>query len=380
MSTATKIVARILLPFFILNPIASYLMRKNISKNAQPETKPEIRHEITFTMYDYDEPMQIHKKAHSNYLAENLINKSSRYQGKLELSRPNPVELAWTVECEDELDIEEYTVYFSDNRNMKNAATYVTEEDVLSIYNVEIGATYYWYVSFECDGCEYKSEVSSFETNPEAPRNLYVDGVTNVRDMGGWDCDGGKVKQGMIFRTAKLHDDDEVNITEKGVAQILGDLKVKTEVDLRYEVTPTEYGSLGESVKYVVLPLDFSDDMMLDKTQAGYIRQFFGVLGDKNNYPVFFHCAIGTDRTGLCAFLLNGLLGVSEDDLYRDYRFSNFGFIGGERDGHNITHYIELLDGFEGEKLKDRIESYLLSIGVTAEDIKTIRTLMIEKN
>jgi protein tyrosine/serine phosphatase len=51
------------------------------------------------------------------------------------------------------------------------------------------------------------------------------------------------------------------------------------------------------------------------------------VLADESNYPIFFHCAIGTDRTGTLAYLINGLLGVPEEDLYYDYCFSNFGAI-----------------------------------------------------
>ena len=42
---------------------------------------------------------------------------------------------------------------------------------------------------------------------------------------------------------------------------------------------------------------------------------------------LLLHCSIGTDRTGVICFLINALLGVSEEDLYKDYLFSMFGMI-----------------------------------------------------
>ena len=58
-------------------------------------------------------------------------------------------------------------------------------------------------------------------------------------------------------------------------------------------------------------------------TKANY-QQF---LSKKNNYPVYFHCNIGTNRTGTVAMLLQALCGVEEEELLKDYMFSNFGTI-----------------------------------------------------
>lgn len=358
----------------LFTPFSSYLNRENSAITRQT-------HEVTFEMFDYDESMSVHRAAQTKYLAAVPENtKSSRFVGKLEYSRPEPACLAWNTTVDgNETGLDEYTVYFSTDANMTNAKKYTTTDFEVNIYNVYLDETYYWYVEGKIDGEIYKSEISSFKTDPVAPRNLFVDGITNARDMGGWNCEGGKVKQGLVYRTGRLHNDEGTEITENGISTMLNELKVKTELDLRYDITPREVGVLGEKVKYIILPMDFSDDMMLNETQAGYIRDFFKVLADKNNYPVFFHCSIGTDRTGVCAFLLNGLLGVAEDDLYRDYCFSNCAFIGGSRDGHNITHYIEILSSYSGDTLADRIESYLVSIGVTEKEVDAIRSIMIEK-
>jgi protein-tyrosine phosphatase len=39
---------------------------------------------------------------------------------------------------------------------------------------------------------------------------------------------------------------------------------------------------------------------------------------------LYFHCRIGTDRTGTVAYVLEGLLGVPEEDRIQDYELSFF--------------------------------------------------------
>ena len=45
---------------------------------------------------------------------------------------------------------------------------------------------------------------------------------------------------------------------------------------------------------------------------------------NQNHESVFFHCTIGTDRTGTIAYFLEGLLGVSEEDRLRDYEMTYY--------------------------------------------------------
>ena len=44
------------------------------------------------------------------------------------------------------------------------------------------------------------------------------------------------------------------------------------------------------------------------------------VAGDN----IYFHCTIGTDRTGTLAYFLEGLLGVNEEERLEDYELSYF--------------------------------------------------------
>ena len=45
------------------------------------------------------------------------------------------------------------------------------------------------------------------------------------------------------------------------------------------------------------------------------------VVADKK---VFFHCAVGTDRTGTIAMFLEGILGVGNSNIFDDYELSYF--------------------------------------------------------
>ena len=64
------------------------------------------------------------------------------------------------------------------------------------------------------------------------------------------------------------------------------------------------------------------DVVNIAKNERESLKKAFKVFTNRNNYPVIFHCAIGTDRTGVVAFYLNALLGLKDEDIYRDYLFS----------------------------------------------------------
>ena len=57
-----------------------------------------------------------------------------------------------------------------------------------------------------------------------------------------------------------------------------------------------------------------------------------------NHENIYFHCTIGTDRTGTLAYFLEGLLGVSEEDRLRDYDMTYyFGLTNRSRFHNNLS-------------------------------------------
>ena len=108
------------------------------------------------------------------------------------------------------------------------------------------------------------------------------------------------------------------------------------------------------------------------------LRKVFSILGNKDNYPAFFHCSIGTDRTGYVAWLINSVVGVGEEDLWRDYLFSNFGNIGGSRDKAYIADgYPKKIKETEGDTLQEKAVNFLLKKGIKQQEIDTIREMML---
>ena len=41
-------------------------------------------------------------------------------------------------------------------------------------------------------------------------------------------------------------------------------------------------------------------------------------------YAIYFHCRIGADRTGTLAYLIEGILGASEEERYKDFELTVF--------------------------------------------------------
>lgn len=158
---------------------------------------------------------------------------------------------------------------------------------------------------------------------------------------------------------------------------MLQELGVKTEIDLRMNNNNevgglTDTSPLGESVQYVQCPMDYTADNLITGNKL-QLQAIFAILSDKNNYPIIFHCNIGTDRTGVVAFLVNGLLGVPEETLYRDYLFSNFGNIGGSRKVSSIKdNYVNYIKTFDGEQLSEKIYNCLVTNGIPSEYLDAI--------
>lgn len=315
----------------------------------------------------FGDVLDFHTDDQAAYLAVDYKLYKAYANGTEEKSIPNPTVLTLSADRNGE------TVALSLNEDMTDAKTATVTDGRASFYNLLLGETYYYQVGDD--------EVRSFVSSKSAPRNLYVDGVTNVRDLGGWStADGGTVRQGMIYRCAKLtaSETGEAMITEAGIVTMRDELGIKTEIDLR-TVDDNEYGGitasvLGDGVTYMSLPIESGGNIIL--LNKDELKDIFAVFGDESNYPIAFHCSIGTDRTGMIAFLINGLMGVSEDDLYRDFLFSNFGEIGKMRAPSIIKTYMDTAEMAKGANLSEKIYNYLVDAGVASSDLDSLMSIM----
>ena len=116
------------------------------------------------------------------------------------------------------------------------------------------------------------------------------------------------------------------------------------------------------------------------------IRQVMDTLADINNYPVFYHCRIGTDRTGITGMMIGGLLGIPFNEVFQDYCFSNFAPIDGQRypnkpsdpNGDDPAKYIDEILAMPGKNYQEQTYNALLSIGCKPETLNTIIDIMTE--
>lgn len=277
----------------------------------------------------------------------------------------------------------------SKSADMSNAVRYECESDAISLRGLNVNTMYYWQV----ENANGKSDIFTFTTE-KTVRTVYIGGVTNSRDMGGWsvyDEEGnvcGSIRQDLLFRSATLD-----NISEAGIEYLTNDLKIKTELDLRAE-TEIHNRPIIDGVNYINIScpqyaytgmgiFEFGTDKYPNTTNA--VRDIISVFADVNNYPINFHCAIGRDRTGTIAFLLGALCGMSEEDLCREYDISFFAGLDSSTPSqmHKVAFMplVNRMKNYNGESfsLAYNTRKYLLDIGVTQEQIDSIYDILVEK-
>ena len=308
----------------------------------------------------------------------------------------------------------------------------ITDHQKATVKNLLSDTTYYWRTFSKKDLESPVLESGSFKTCNHLPRFIDIDDVsntkyvTNVRDMGGYKSTlpgYTKVKQGLIYRSGRMsgstsapREDNKPNerpvsdtgkpsmlMSEEGYNMLTKTLGMKGEIELRSNVCKDNsdgsayYVENGNRAAYpdIIPGITVCDAGIVSEKAAllqdlddkgltsGYeqIKKAFTFYADPNNYPNFVHCYIGTDRTGCICYLLECLLGVEDEYMYRDYLWSNFGLINGTRDLNAIRIYEKKLKTFGKDTMAENCEALLKSskIGITDEQIASIRNTLLVK-
>ncbi len=302
------------------------------------------------------------------------------------------VDLDWKLDGSSQ-----YTVTFSENADFSNA--YTIQTNMMSLRNTIFvpGKTYYWKATGTISNNPLGGGKLKIKNAPV--RWIQIDGTGNVRDMGGWKTESGKtVKYEMLYRGKAL---DSISDAGKKTVEQLG---FKTEIDIRHtgnnpnppKISGMNYKFLDTHAQY-----DFIFDSPYQEEVKSNYREIFKLISDKNNYPIYTHCSAGADRTGTYAFILNGLLGVSYEDLTRDFELTSFSSSGkrwrGNGDGGTFGSndlemkvegnyvawgklYKEMMEnyGTSDGKLSTAIERYLISyVGVPKSQIDSFKSIML---
>ena len=269
--------------------------------------------------------------------------------------------------------------------------------------NLKIAREYHWRVTGRGKAAEgqekrpvVRSEIASFATEDRAPRWIAIKGnVANIRDFGGWrTTDGRRVRQGMAFRGQGLNNNSVTGeapgsnrLTVEDLKYMTRTLGIRTDLDLRSkaETADLDESPLGPGVKLILRSSQSYRGIFNGggrKTMAENVRVFC----DRANYPIYFHCIGGADRTGSLAYVLLGTLGVPQHDIETDWESTSYPNIPDdihEKEPDFWCRESHLTDGIakygeEGDTWQRRCELYLLDCGVTQEEIARLREILLE--
>ena len=203
----------------------------------------------------------------------------------------------------------------------------------------------------------------------------------NVRDLGGWACDGGTVKYGLLIRGGKLSAADR--------AVLVGELGIQHDLDLRGR----EGGGSGDEPDMTESPL--GSDVWYTRTQQyawyaltpvatwqAYLRCVIDAVTHRE--PVYFHCTAGADRTGTLACVLEGLLGMAQSDIDKDYELTTFYSGSGSdatarrRNEADWKGLINAINAVSGDTFRDKCVHFAVgTCGMSLADINAYRAAMI---
>ena len=274
-------------------------------------------------------------------------------------------------------EADSYTINVALDRNFtKVVFTDTVEETSVCLGNtLYSGTEYYWQVIANDGNKQVRSEIFEFSTQA-GTRTIDLDGVSNTRDVGGYQTPDGKTMQGLIYRTARLDD-----VTQQGreTAEQLG---IKTDLDLR-SIGEGKENPLGINYVQATPAPNYTNGINTPESKNA-IKTIFQTFANKDNYPIAMHCSIGRDRTGTATALLNALLGVNEHTIVGEYLLSAFGYISSWHKSQdaligNINGLMAYIKTFEGETLSQKAENLLLGAGVTADEIQSVKDIMLGK-
>ena len=347
------------------NPNIDYMDFKirKIEDYVEPEDESTVPDNDFHTQLQYD------------YIHNPNVESIEQYaKGAQELSRPRAIKLDFS---KDQLGpAASYYVEIADDVNFtKNYVLYEElEEYYLEFYNLMLGQKFYWRAGISKkkvkEGLIHELEIAS-----EGPRNLYVDGISNFRDIGGYDSDlieGGKVKQGLYFRGANPN-----SVTDTGKETLYNELGIRVEIDMRdsYQCT----GPYIDGIEYHAESIPSGTESRRFEEFADVYKRIFTLVHNADKAPIYLHCTAGADRTGISTFMLLTLCGVSYTDLARDYLFTNFSTQGSRFSNFTseFKQWWSKLDKLSGNTKADKAESWLMSKGLTYEQCEHIREIFV---
>ena len=246
------------------------------------------------------------------------------------------------------------------------------------VKNLLPGNTYYYKVEASGDVVANGTITTSGQL-----RMIKAEGIANMRDLGGWtNADGNRIRYGKLFRGSELRGGKTYTASDADLAMLKNQLHIGAEVDLREDkdfANGTMNASAIDGATYTYVNLSRWSEDALNFDNAKFKSAFDLVLAAlKADKAAYFHCIFGADRTGCFAMLLEGLLGLPVDQLYKDYELTSFSSAG-LRDKTGIDHKLQYIKALQGDNLQQKFYNYWRgAVGVSESDLNNFIDIMID--
>lgn len=226
-------------------------------------------------------------------------------------------------------------------------------------------------------------------------------GVENCRELGGYNTIHGEQTRWHTF----IRSSDLSEITEED-KNFLINYGVKTVIDLRSADEANQYPNPlanEDNIHYINIPLLNSDVANLIFSDSNFTlgKMYIDLLQNEDGIKkvfqsivkadgcVLYHCSAGKDRTGIISMLLLALAGVQKQDIISNYEvtYTNIEKLREKFKAYSLPNEEFLLSKPESiieayNYICERFgnaENYLLKIGITENEIDTIRNRFILK-
>lgn len=311
-------------------------------------------------------------------------NITDKYYTKQDCFAPKDVVISW--DCREK-GAYSYILRIGTKADLSDAKSYKNSDGWIALSDLYAGTHYYYQVIATYVNKTVESKVFDFVTD-DLPRTISIDGISNTRDIGGYKTLDGtqRVRQGMVYRGAAID-----NLSDEAKKAMLETYSIKTDLDLRGQL---KVSPLGDSVNFVSVSAPHyaqkhAAHAIFRKSYKDALVTAIRTFANEENYPIYMHCQIGRDRTGTLAFLINALLGVEEVDLQLDYELSFMSKSGCADFKDGITPSTFMCDPYaslynyidrycDDGTLSDKTEQFMLDIGITSEEIASIKAIMLE--
>ena len=325
-----------------------------------------------------------------DYTTSEVNNYRTNPKNYMRTDIPNPVIIRWNpinnavritaiVTTGTELTYARYRAYECDPASGAKA-----------IYNLEPNKTYnYQVVATLESGIDAILAKGQFTTADSVVRMLYIEGIQNVRDIGGISAGSSTIAYGKIIRGSELdeagfsstvsltNNNGYCRITDAGRDELVNHVGIRSELDLRGSGT----AKLLSSIDYQRVSFPFYDDVLSGDGLAALGSAFSFILTELTaSKPVYVHCQGGNDRTGTLITCLIGLLGASENSISKEYEMSSFVYGESRLRNSSSYHFSTLMAGvlaLTGDTLADKFATLFTSAGATSANITAFRNAML---